>query len=39
MWWKDELAQGIASVVMDWNKKTCSVVDGLAPGTASVIVD
>ena len=29
LWWKDGLAQETACVMMDWNKGTFGVVDGL----------
>ena len=31
-------AQGAASVMLDWNRKIFSIVDGLAHGAASVMV-
>ena len=38
VWWKGALAQGRTSVVVDWNRKTFSVMDGLAQGTVNVMV-
>jgi len=38
VWWKGGLAQGAASVMVDWNMKTFSVVDGLAQRAARVMV-
>ena len=38
VWWKGGLAQGAASVMVDWNMKTFSVVDVLAQRAAKVMV-
>jgi len=39
MWWKGRLAQEAASVVMNWNRNTSSIVDGLVQRVVSVMVD
>jgi len=39
VWWKGGLARETASVMVDWNKKIFSVVDGFALGTASGWMD
>jgi len=38
VWWKGRLPQRTASMKMDWNRETFSIVVGLAQGAASVMV-